>query len=355
MSDRIEEIRRRVPGARVYRRPRSSYWQIQYRKEDGTPVRLSSGERDEAAAWEALDEAYLRVTALSFQDAVVHFFESKQRSLKPSTMRGYLFSLQAVDPFFGSLLLQDIQLPKIKKFVQARRREVSDTTVRRDLAFVSSVFTHAQVELEGAPETNPIKSFSKRHLKEHPREFYLTIDEFKRLRDACISPWQRSVVTVAVYTGMRHQELCQMRKSWIRWDRGETGEIQLPREFTKANRPRVIPILPELSSTLLEWCQSNDSPWVFSHGDPAQPYTSFQGFFRLARERAGLKQLRFHDLRHTFASWWVQRGGSLMVLKDILGHANLQMVERYAHLDTEAAHRELAGLARHTISTPEED
>lgn len=351
MSNRTEEIQKRVPGARVYRRERSKYWQIQYRKEDGTPVRLSSGERDEAAAWEVLDELYTRVTSLSFQDAVVSFFESKQRNLKSTTLRGYLFALQAVDPFFSKMVLQDIQLPQIREFVTSRRREVSDTTVRRELAFLSSVFSHAQVELEGAPETNPIKAYSKRHLKENRREYYLTHSEFEVLREVCNLPWQQMVITTAVYTGMRHQELCQLRKSWINWDRGETGEIQLPREYTKSDRPRIIPIFPELSNTLHEWCRNSDSPWVFSHGDPAKPYTSFQGFFRLARERAGMKELRFHDLRHTFASWWVQRGGSLMVLKDILGHTSLQMVQRYAHLDTEASHREMAKMAAHTLNT----
>ena len=342
-----EAISNRVPGARVYRRERSSVWQIQYR-ENGRKVRLSSGLCDEDEAWLELDRVYTRKSQLSVKEAVVNFFEVKKGNLEASTISGYLSALKNVDSHFGSLTLAEIDLDGIKGFVADRRTSVSDTTVRRELAFLSSVFTFAQIEMVGAPETNPFVAYSKRHLKEKRREYYLTPAEFDRLLSHVKRDWQRTVLLVAVHTGMRHQELCGLRKEWINWDRGECGEIQLPRAFTKSKKSRIIPILPEISDTLYEWTKRDDAPWVFSHGEPHRPYTSFQGFFRIARKNAKLEGLRFHDLRHTFASWWVQRGGKLLVLRDILGHATLQMVERYAHLDTEAAHREAARLTGHT-------
>jgi integrase len=340
--------RSRIPGARVYRRERSSFWQIQYREEDGRKVRQSSGTEDEARAWEILEEVYTRRAQLAFKEVVVSFFDIRGKNLAPKTVEGYLNSLKAVDPYFGGLSLAEIDLPGIKEFVMDRRRSVSDTSVRRDLAFLSTVFTYAQVEMTGAPEVNPIMSYSKRHLKERRRERYLTHDEYERLRTHCRLPWQKMVITTAVYTGMRHGEICEFQKAWINWTRGGHGEIQLPREYTKSQRDRIIPLLPEFSDTLLEWCHRDPSPWVFSRGTPPVPYHSFRGFFRRARVEANLENLRFHDLRHTFASWWVQRGGDLMTLRSILGHASLQMVERYAHLDTAAAHRAVAELSGHT-------
>lgn len=338
-----EDIKKRVPGARVYLRERSKFWQIQY-TENGRKIRQSSGVQDEDTAWQELDRIYSQRNTLSFRQAAVDFFEVKKKTLAPTTVKGYLFALQNVNPTFGDKYLREIDLEMIKGFVAKRRLEVSDTTVRRELAFLSSVFTHAQVEMTGAPEHHPFIGYSKRHLKENRREYYLTPPEFERLLSVCPQEWQRMVLRVAVFTGMRHQEICALRKDWINWSRGVHGEIQLPKELTKAKRARVIPILPELSDTLKTWVETDDSPWVFSRRvseEEFKPYTSFQGFFRLARKNAKLESLRFHDLRHTFASWWVQRGGTLLVLKDILGHATLQMVDRYAHLDTDASHREV--------------
>jgi integrase len=127
------------------------------------------------------------------------------------------------------------------------------------------------------------------------------------------------------------------------------GEIQLLREWTKSDKPRMIPILPELSDTLKDWVNRSDSTWVFSHKTPEKPYTSFQGFFGNIRQSADPEALRFHDLRHTVALWWVQKGGKLLLLKDILGHACLQMVKRYAHLDGGPAYRVIEEMYGHTL------
>ena len=67
------------------------------------------------------------------------------------------------------------------------------------------------------------------------------------------------------------------------------------------------------------------------------PRKAFEG----ACARAGIEDFRFHDLRHTFASWWVQDGGDLYRLSRILGHATLQMTARYGHLRTNDLHDEL--------------
>lgn len=345
-----DEIKKRVPGARVYLRPESPLWQVQFTV-DGRKVRRSSGTDDEHSAWLVLDRLYAALFEISFKAAAVEFFQIKSRTLKPTTLRAYQCALRSVDPIFGTLLLREITAEVIKNFVRARRSEVSDTTVKRELSFLSSVFTFAQVEMTGAPEVNPFKALSKRHLKEKPRDYYLSFEEYQRLLAQCRRPYQKVVIQTAARTGMRHAEIRMFRKAWVNWNQGGYGEIQLPREYTKSGRPRIIPILPDYVDTLRDWIENeahSDSEFVFTHGDPPNQFTSFQGFFKVARKNAGLEGMRFHDLRHTFASWWVQSGGSLLVLKDILGHADLQMVQRYAHLDTAAAHREVTRLAGHT-------
>ena len=70
-----------------------------------------------------------------------------------------------------------------------------------------------------------------------------------------------------------------------------------------------------------------------------------------ALKRAGIEDFRFHDLRHTFASHYVMNGGDLLALKEILGHSDMKMVERYAHLASAHKRRQINNLkGKFTIS-----
>jgi integrase/recombinase XerD len=197
----------------------------------------------------------------------------------------------------------------------------------------------------GVPEVNPFKTLPKRHLKEVKRRRFLTPIEYQRLERALLEEWHRVVLEAFVYTGFRHREMRMFRQCWIQWDRGEFGQIQLPEEYAKNDEPRIIPMFPRLRDTLKNWCARQSSEFVFAHWSHSEqewlPYTSFQGFWTGACRRAGVEDVRIHDLRHTFASWWVQKGGHMAALKELLGHADMRMVDRYAHLNTEAQHREV--------------
>lgn len=193
------------------------------------------------------------------------------------------------------------------------------------------------------PDLNPFRLLPKRNLKEVKRNRYLTEEEYERVQKSVFEEWHSVAIEVLVYTGMRHNQAIQFRKSWINWDAGTFGEISLPRDVVKGKRePRIIPLFPTLRHTLEDWCARSPGDYVFCHWSRVEgdyvPYRSFSSMWRRVRARAGVKDVRIHDLRHTFASWWAQRGGSLLTLKEMLGHADMRMVERYAHLDTAAKH-----------------
>lgn len=342
---------RNIPGARVYKRERSTVWQITYKNKDGVTVRKSSGHTDEAEAWQELKRLYQLTTELSFQEVVGNFFATR-RDLTNSTLHGYRNSLRVLDPHFRHAVMSNITLNDLKRFVAKRRMTVTDASVKRDLAFMSSLFTHAQRSMADAPEVNIVRMMDKKHLKETSRDVWLTRAEFNRLEKACIEESHRMLVTFAVYTGLRHKEMRLLLKKHVNLP---NRVIQLPGEITKNGKPRTVPILPEFFDQFAEFCSRTPGDSVFSHWCNTKrahiPFTSFQGFFRLARSRAGMPHLTVHDLRHTFASWWVQSGGDMYVLKDILGHSSMQMVERYGHLDAEATHREAMKISIHTFGT----
>lgn len=334
----------RNKNGRVYARPESANLWIEFTAPDGSKVRRSARTQNRQEAEAELTRQIALSKSLTFQAAVVDFFEVNDRpgGLRKKTLENYRVSLRAVAPFLQDLCLLEIDAEVLKSFVQQRRRAVSDTTVKRDLAFVSTVFSHAVETMPGGPSVNPVLSFSKKKLREQARTRWLRPAEYERLRQSCYSDLQRLVIETAVLTGMRHSELTGLRQHMINFSR---REVVLHVDLTKSKRERVIPLSEQLCVQLEELCAQHDDDLVFHYIHPRtrrrMPYTTFARWWPGVRSRAHLDDVRFHDLRHTFASWWVQAGGSLMTLRDLLGHSSMHMVERYAHLNTAGFHDEI--------------
>jgi integrase len=89
-----------------------------------------------------------------------------------------------------------------------------------------------------------------------------------------------------------------------------------------------------ISSLLADYPRHLSSDLVFANKVGGR-FLEIRGGFKNACERAGISDLHFHDLRHTFASHWMMAGGDLYVLKSILGHKSIVMTQRYAHLSPE--------------------
>src|SRR5215213_7645550 len=94
---------------------------------------------------------------------------------------------------------------------------------------------------------------------------------------------------------------------------------------------RYVPMPPELADELRRFMPqpANNVLYIAGNNDERQ---RVEGSFDDLLERAGIKDFRFHDLRHTFASWYMMNGGDLYELAKILGHSNIKMTERYAKL-----------------------
>jgi integrase/recombinase XerD len=334
-------------SGRIYKREGSSQFWLDYTLPSGKRVRQSSGTSDEKEAEKKLKQLINASKSISFKEAVIDFFATR-KDLKPSSVRRYEVSLVAVDPFIGHLAMCDIDIDAVKGFIAFRRKQVQAASVRRDLAFISTVFSHAIENMPNGPPFNPVIMLPKRSLKEREITRWLRWDEYQRLLAACSDDQHRLIIKTAVLTGMRHGELAALRKGMFLWGR---SEVVLPVGVTKTSEERVIPLCAEIVSELQAHCAKAPRDLVFYHREnplePAQPYKAFTRFWHGARRRAKLTDVRFHDLRHTFGSWWVQSGGDIYPLSKVMGHTTTQMTERYAHLNTEAAHREAREVFRH--------
>ena len=139
----------------------------------------------------------------------------------------------------------------------------------------------------------------------------------------------RLIVLLALTTGMRVSEVFGLK-----W-----GDLLFSEELIavgaklKGGKFRYVPLTPELAAELKRYPAVMGEDRIFP---PEKGATSerqrVDKSFDTALERAGIKDFRFHDLRHTFASWYMMNGGDLYELAKILGHSNIKMTERYAKL-----------------------
>ncbi len=185
---------------------------------------------DEHAA-EARDER----PRYTYAEAVERFFI--EASIKPRTRASYRSNDKACRPTLGSLRLADINRRAIADHVSARKQAgVADATIRRDLAFLSSLFSMA-MRWEWV-DTNPVTAVGKRSLKEaRPRTRFLSRAEFDALKRAALD-FLKPMLVLAVETGMRREELLGLTVRLIDLER---REIHLDK--TKANAPRRVPLV----------------------------------------------------------------------------------------------------------------
>ena len=331
--------------ATVYKR--GNTWWVRFRH-DGQHVRRSAKTTKKAEAQAflvRLMDEYRSTGGKAVQrymltEAIEAFFEGS--SLKASTLETYRFYSRSCIRLLGHLHLDEFDRKVLGAFIATRKRTgVADPTVRRDLAFLGSVFTAAI--RRGWVDTSPVTALDKRALKEsRPRIRFISRDEFTRLHDTA-SASLKPILVLAVETGMRKEELLSLRLPQIDLRR---REVHL--EITKTSSPRRVPLSVTAADTIRDLLERRDrptSPFLFCKGDGSRIGDPKKGF-NAACARAGLTDFRYHDLRHTFASWWVQEGGDLYRLSRILGHATLQMTTRYGHLRTEDLHEELERVAQ---------
>ena len=173
-----------------------------------------------------------------------------------------------------------------------------------------------------------------KHYKEEKRERFLNTEEFNRLgrvldEISADGSETRSAVTATrllMLTGCRLSEVQKLR--WEHVDLN-AGELRLPDTKTGG---RVVPPGPEARAVLASLPRDPDNPWVIAGKLPGSHLTDLQRPWRRIRARAGLDDVRIHDLRHSFASRALALGESLTMIGKLLGHTQVQTTARYAHL-----------------------
>ncbi|MGA2637422.1 tyrosine-type recombinase/integrase [Methylocella sp.] len=200
----------------------------------------------------------------------------------------------------------------------------------RMLSALSSVFTWA-TDQGLIPEGHPKPTLKIETYAEHARERYLTPEEFARLGAALRAvepqnPAPVAVVRVLILTGARLREILHMKWAYVDLDR---GIVFLP--DSKTGKKPIF--LPAAAVAILErQPHLVGNPYVFPGRRPGAPLYSLTNQWATIQENAGLKGVRLHDLRHSFASIGAGQSLGLPVLGRLLGHTEPATTARYAHL-----------------------
>ena len=275
-----------------------------------------------------------RQTALTVRELAERFDkEHIAVHLKPNTAKEYRRNLKLfILPSIGTLRIADVTRADVAKFHHDGCAKPYQAN--RNLEIISKMFNLA--ELWGL---RPDGSNPRRHIKKYPekkRERFYSAAELQALGRVleemeCERIEMQSAidaVRLLLLTGCRLNEIMQLQWDWVDW--AGCG-LNLPDSKTGAKTVH-------LGSAAVSYLRSIEpvegNPYVIPGRLPVRPLTDLQPFWQRVRARAGLKDARIHDLRHTFASIAVSNGQSLPMIGKLLGHTQVQTTARYAHLET---------------------
>ena len=258
--------------------------------------------------------------------------------IKPRTAKEYRRNLKLfILPALGRFKVTEVTRADVARF----HHEFRDTPYQsnRNLEIVSKMFNLAEMWGLRPDGSNPCRHVKK--YKEEKRERYLSADELARLgevlrqceQDGIESASTINLIRLLMLTGCRLSEIQTLKWEYVDF---ENRALHLPDSKTGV---KTVHLGPPALKVLIEIESIEGNPWVITGKLENTHLQEPQRPWRRIRKRAGLDDVRIHDLRHTFASVAVSGGQGLPMIGQMLGHTQVQTTARYAHLATEPVKR----------------
>jgi len=349
-------------------RKRGSSYQIDYFDPNGKRIRKSFDKKKDAEA--ELGKRVSLIAEHKYLDVKKEYTTTVKELLNKYTENfqdqasfktGKSYCIANFREYFGEdTILSNIRYVGLETYRNHLKRKPTrhgtqrkDATVNREMAYLQHIFSKA-MEWEMIEE-NPFKKGQRLQVKENNKRLrFLNEKEIESLLDACPKPikkqktkrrlkviqslegsYLKDFITIALNTGMRKTEILSLKLEQIK-----EGFIYLTK--TKSGEARQIPVTNDLEVCLndIRKYRQSKTGYIFSNNNGGY-IRDIKTSFKSALVRAEITDFRPHDLRHTFASHYIMRGGSLKALKEILGHKDIKMTMRYAHLSKEFAKEEI--------------
>ncbi|MBI3095543.1 MAG: site-specific integrase [Rhodocyclales bacterium] len=316
----------------LYKRKDSPYWWVKLTPRSGPPLQRSTGTADKVAAQEYHDKLKAALweqerlgvkPRRSWRESVVRWLEETSEKATHKEDKKKLIWLHH---FLGDLSLTDITLDVIDRVRSAKLKEASKATTNRYLALVRAILLRARDEWEWVDKVPKIRLFKETTIRERS----LTVSQATSLMDQ-LKEHQREMVLFSLSTGLRQSNV--LRLEW------EQVNLELRHAWVKGTqsknrRPISVP-LNDVALAVLKRQVGKHPKRVFTYqGKPINSAGTKAWYAAL--KRAGIEDFRWHDLRHTWATWQRQAGTPTHELQRLGGWRTGAMVERYAHLAPES-------------------
>jgi integrase len=312
---------------------------------------------DEARRSAALGFA---ATGVTFAEAAEEYlrYAEQDRGCKPSTIRGYRSQLNAhLLPAFGSMQIEDITEHEIERWragmsgSRAARPILSNKTKNHQLVLLHAIFRRA-VKVYRLPR-NPLDNVDRYRVRSSGDIEVFSPEEIWALVRAAASEVDGTIYMTAAFTGLRRGELLGLRWRDIDF---EASTIRVRASFAagklttpKSGKVRAVPLAPAVAAALARLGQRErfvgEDDFVFA-GESGLPLNgdALSSRYERALGAAGLRRLRFHDLRHTFGTRMI-READIRRVQEWMGHADIQTTMKYLHYESRKEDAELVARA----------
>jgi integrase len=317
----------------VYLRGKSYYIDFYY---EGKRYAKRVGKVSKTVAEEKLDikrsevirgEWKPKVIKTPFEKFKEQYLKFSLANKKPRTAERDIVSLKPLQGFFGDEFISEINPFLIEKYKQKRKEdEVSVRTINIELACLRHMFNMAMKW--GKVQKNPVREI-KLFKEPEGKDRILSADEEIRLlevaRASKKAPHLEPIIITGIKTGMRLSEVLGLK-----WPNVDFVNRIITVEGTKNGHIRKIPMSTKLTEILERVRNLGHGEYVFADR-AGRPFKGFRTSWDNALKKAGIENLTFHSLRHTFGSRLGMPGTDSGTIQELMGHADLKMTKRYYH------------------------
>jgi len=294
-----------------------------------------------------------------FKEAMADFLAwvTIEHQNKPNTVRSYNSTSKALIGFFAVTPIDEVESGDVERFKQWRSKQkckprsetkskkaiksdgkkgeqkivklkvkptfLRPATINRELALLKIFFNYfIKKDTLVKNPVSRVKFFSE----DNEQIRVVSLEEERLFLMAASQPLQ-DFATVMVDTGMRPEEVARIERKNVYIAQ---GYLFIPFGKTKTAK-RKIPLTSRVSDILEKRMKNLDVNYLFATDSTGKPITTLKTAHAGAIERSKVQHFRLYDLRHTFATRFIEYGGDIVTLQNLLGHSNIQMVTRYAH------------------------
>ena len=322
---------------------RGKTWWMDFRNAEGLRVKKTTGTSSKIEAKAIAESISTKIREgkffdkriserIQFRDFMAQLLQEEANQRDGKASRFSEWAGRKLNPYFGEFFLEDITDGHIERYRGMRLRTVGKNTINREHAVLKKVLNKAK--RRRLITENPacaVKLFKV----PRGRIRYLTADEKLRLRAVC-SPRIWDVAVMGMQVGLVGKDLFLMKKSQVDFVRN-----LVVLERCKTGQPVEIPMTPDVRAILSRLCFGvEDNGFLFRKKD-GSPYGDNRLALRRAILRAGLKDFRPYDFRHTFATDLVSAGVDIFTVSKLLGHTSVKTTMIYAHMAPDHRQKEM--------------